>query len=135
VSREKAPLRLASEALARRDLSPAALTAKLEARGVDAEEAAEAVDRLRAAGYVDEERFARARAGTLAERGWGDAGIRDDLARQGCTCDAIEVALGSLEPEPERARTLVRRLGPGPRTLRRLAAKGFGDDALEAASA
>jgi regulatory protein len=130
---ERKPLELAAAALARRDLSPAALAAKLEVRGVEAAEAADAVERLQAAGYVDEDRFARVRAESLAERGWGDAGIRNDLERQGCRADAVEAALGLLEPERERARALVARFGTGPRTARRLAAKGFAYESLEAA--
>jgi regulatory protein len=130
---QKRPLELAAEALARRDLSPAALKARLEARGVDAADAAEAVDRLQAAGYVDGARFALARAETLATRGWGDDGIRDDLERQGCTAAAVEDALAALEPEARRARALVASLGPSPGTARRLAAKGFSADALESA--
>jgi SOS response regulatory protein OraA/RecX len=132
-SPEGKPLELAAAALARRDLSPAALAAKLEAHGIETAEAADAVERLRAAGYVDEGRFARDRAESLAGRGWGDAGIRHDLERQGCTDDAVQAALASLEPERERARGLVARLGAGPRTARRLAAKGFAYESLEAA--
>jgi len=47
--------------------------------------------------------------------------------------ELAEAALLELEPEAERARRLVERRGPGPRTARYLAAKGFGEDALEAA--
>jgi len=133
--RSKKPLQLAAAALVRRDLSPAALAAKLEAQGVGADDAAHAVERLRAAGYVHEDRFALARAEQLAERGWGDAGIRHDLVRQGCAAEAIESAFAALEPEVERARALVARLGSGPKTARRLAAKGFCDESLEAALA
>ena len=133
MSRPAKPLELAAAELARRDLSPARLAARLQARGVPADEAAEAVERLEAAGYVDEARLAAARAETLAARGWGDAGIRADLEAQGCGADTVEAALAGLEPEGERARQLVVRLGPGARTARRLAAKGFGEDSLEAA--
>ena len=127
------PLELAAAELARRDLSPARLTEKLEARGVDAADAAAAVERLEAAGYVDEARFALTRAETLAERGWGDAGIRAELEAQGATGEAVEAALATLEPERDRALALVARFGASARTARRLAAKGFGEDALEAA--
>jgi regulatory protein len=127
------PLELAAAELARRDLSPARLAEKLEARGVASADAATAVARLEAAGYVDEDRFALTRAETLAERGWGDAGIRADLEAQGSSGAAIEAALAALEPERERAVGLVARFGASARTARRLAAKGFGEDSLDAA--
>jgi SOS response regulatory protein OraA/RecX len=127
---EPEPLELAAAALARRDLTPAALAAKLQARGVSADAAAEAVARLQAAGYVDETRFAVARAEALAERGWGDAGIRHDLALQGCSLDEADAAVAGLEPEAQRARAIVAAAGVTARTLRRLAAKGFSADVL-----
>ena len=74
-------LEQAAAALARRDRSAAALKAYLEERGVDAREAAEAVERLRLAGYVDDRRLAALRADTLVGRGHGDEAIRVDLER------------------------------------------------------
>ena len=46
----------------------------------------------------------------------------------------IEEALESLEPEAKRARRLVESRGPGAKTARYLASKGFGEGALEAAA-
>jgi hypothetical protein len=43
----------------------------------------------------------------------------------------IAAAVASLEPEEERARRVIDRLGPSPRTLRRLASKGFREETLE----
>jgi len=88
---------------------------------------------LARAGLVDDARFARTRAGNLAERGYGDAAIRHDLTRQGVASEAIQAALEGLEAEAERARRLVERRGQGPSTARYLASKGFGEEALEAA--
>ena len=87
------------------------------------------------AGLVDDERFCRNRAASLAERGFGDDGIRHDLSRQGVPPELVEAALVELEPEADRARRIVERRGPGPRTARYLAGKGFCEDALEAAFA
>jgi hypothetical protein len=44
----------------------------------------------------------------------------------------LEEALGALEPEAERAARLVERYGGGAAAVRRLAARGFGEEALEA---
>jgi len=68
----------------------------------------------------------------LAGRGAGDALIRNDLERQGVAGELIAAALAELEPEPVRVARIVKADGNTPRTLRRLAAKGFGDEALEA---
>jgi SOS response regulatory protein OraA/RecX len=84
---------------------------------------------LRAAGYVDDARFAAERAGVLAARLSGDALIRDDLARRGLDGEVIEEALAGLPPESERARAAVARTGPG--VLRKLASRGFPSDVLE----
>ena len=80
---------------------------------------------------MDDERFARSRAERLAERGSGDALIRDDLERRGVAAEIVEAVLAEIEPERERAARIVERRGPGDKTARYLAAKGFGEDALE----
>jgi SOS response regulatory protein OraA/RecX len=88
---------------------------------------------LKDAGVVDDRRFAANRAEALAGRGYGDAGIRHDLERQGIAGDLAAEVLTDLEPELDRARRIVDRRGPGARTARYLAARGFGEEALEAA--
>ena len=133
--REASPLEAAAAALARRDRSAAWLTRFLEGRGVSADEAAGAVARLERAGYVDDVRFAAARADSLAARGSGDEAIRADLTAAGVADEDVVRALAALEPEAERARMLVERLGTSARTARRLVAKGFDADAVEAAFA
>ena len=45
----------------------------------------------------------------------------------------MDEAIAGLEPEVERARALVARLGRSRQTAGRLARKGFGQDALETA--
>jgi SOS response regulatory protein OraA/RecX len=128
-------LEQAAAALARRDRSAAALVAYLEERGVGEGEAAEAVERLRLAGYVDDGRLAALRAETLARRGHGDAAIRADLERLQVDSDAIESALASLEAEAGRARRVAESLGPTLATARKLARKGFSGDSIDAALA
>jgi regulatory protein len=126
-------LAVAAGALRHRDLSRRALDARLARRSVAPAERGRALQVLERAGIVDDARFAEARAGTLAERGWGDAAIRADLERQELSDELIRSSLGALVPEAERARALVARRGGGVATARWLARKGFGEDAIEAA--
>ena len=127
------PLEAAAAALAHRDRSSAGLAVYLEERGVAPEEAAEAVERLERAGYVDDARFAASRAAALAGRGHGDDSIRFDLEAQGLPSEQIATAVEALEPERTRALGLLRARGVTPAALRRLAARGFSSDAIEAA--
>ena len=122
----------ALRALRFRDRSTAELDARLEQRGVGEAARAQALETLERIGYVDDERFARSRAERLAERGSGDALIRDDLERRGIPAELVDAALAGIESERERAARIVERRGPGMKTARYLAARGFGEDALEA---
>jgi regulatory protein len=122
----------ALRALRHRDRSAAELEARLAERGVGEEERAEALETLERIGYVDDERLARRRAEELAARGSGDALIRHDLAARGIGEEHVEAALSALEPERERAARIVERRGPGAKTARYLASKGFGEDAFAA---
>jgi regulatory protein len=128
-------LEAAAKALARRDRSAADLTAYLERHGTTPEEAGDAVARLRDAGYVDDTRYAARRAEVLAERGYGDEAVRFELEQDGLAAGEIEAALATLAPERERALELLRRAESPLAAIRRLAAKGFGADSLEAALA
>jgi len=127
------PLGSAVRALAHRDLSAQELAERLERRGVDAAEREAVIERLARAGYVDDGRFALARAQVLAGRGLGDAAIDADLERRGVDAELIAEALAALEPEARRARSEAVRLGGGGRAARALAAKGFSADAVESA--
>ena len=127
-------LAVAGRALRRRDLSERGLTERLARASVAPAAVEESLAVLSRAGLVDDGRFARTRADSLAERGYGDAAIRHDLGRQGISPEVIQAALESLEAEGERARRLVERRGPGASTARYLASKGFGEEALEAAA-
>jgi SOS response regulatory protein OraA/RecX len=121
----------ATGALRHRDHSAEELDRKLERRGVAPAERDAARVTLERAGLVDDSRFALGRAQTLAARGWGNAAIRVELERQGLDGENVNVALGRLEPERERARSHVARRGGGARTVRWLASRGFDLDALE----
>jgi regulatory protein len=123
----------AGRALARHDRSPAGLEAVLERRGVAAGERQAAVETLERLGYVDERRFAESRAAALAGRGYGDEAIRFDLEREGVGGEAASQALGSLEPEHERAVALVAGGKDDAKSARQLLARGFSPETVEGA--
>jgi len=129
--RRSRAMAVALGALRHRDHSRLSLTTRLEQRGVHPMESRETLETLERAGLIDDVRTARSRAAALADRSAGDLLIRDDLERRGYAPEAIDAALSELEPEVERLRRIVMRDGGGPRTLRRLAARGFADDVLE----
>jgi regulatory protein len=127
-------LAVAGRALRRQDLSERGIAERLARASVAPAAVQESLAVLSRAGLVDDARFARTRAASLADRGYGDAAIRYDLERHGVGQEPIREALGTLERESERARRLVERRGPGAGTARYLAGKGFGEEALEAAA-
>jgi regulatory protein len=127
-------LEAAGRALQARDLSSKRLASRLERAAVAPAARSEALSVLEQSGLVDDARFARNRAAALAERGFGDAAIRLDLERQGVGVEIQEDAVAALEPELDRARSVVARRGEGARTARYLAGKGFCDDAVAAAA-
>jgi SOS response regulatory protein OraA/RecX len=100
--------------------------------GVEGGEADEALEELQRRGLLDDRRFAEERARVLAERGKGDAAIRFDLERAGVEGAVAEAVLAELEPEAERAATLVVRRGATPATARLLASRGFDEAVVEA---
>ena len=126
-------LEVAGRALRRQDLSARGITERLGRASVAPAAVEESLAVLSRAGLIDDARFARTRAGSLAERGYGDAAIGYDLRRQGVDPELVQQTLESLEREGERARRLVERRGPGAKTARYLASKGFGEEAVEAA--
>jgi SOS response regulatory protein OraA/RecX len=126
-------LGVATRALKARDVSAARLRSRLDRAGVARQVQEETMSALGRAGLVDDARVAESRAVALADRGYADAAIEADLKRQGIEESLRETALAKLEPELERARRIIDRRGPGPRTARYLHARGFGEEALEAA--
>ena len=120
----------ALRALRHRDLSVRALDERLAARGYgDAEREATIASLLRT-GLLDDRRFAESRAQVLAARGSGDALIRHDLSRAGIEPATTEDALATLGPEGDRARAILGRRGPGPKTARYLTGKGFSNETV-----
>jgi SOS response regulatory protein OraA/RecX len=122
----------ALRALRHRDLSVAELERRLEERGFAASEREETIGALRRTGLLDDRRFAESRASVLAERGAGDGLVRHELERAGIESELVDEAVSLLEPEADRARRVVDRRGPGPRTARYLSGKGFGEETVAA---
>jgi regulatory protein len=132
---EPDPLEVAARALRHRDRSRREVEERLARAGIDEDRRADALETLERVGYVDDQRFAAARAGALAGRGYGDEWIRHDLGQHGIEREAAEAAIAGLTTERERAAEVVARLGAGPKAAAHLARKGFGEDAVEAAVA
>jgi SOS response regulatory protein OraA/RecX len=126
-------VRSALRAVSRRELSSERLRERLQRRGIPPTEREEALGALQRAGFVDDARYASRRAASLADRGHGDAAIRWRLEGEGVPPDLVAAALCELEPEHQRARRVVEARGPGVRTARELARRGFGEDAVESA--
>ena len=119
-------------ALRHTDHTATTLRRRLAAKGVAPVDRDAAIETMERAGLVDDSRFAQARASALAARSAGDLMIRDDLERRGVAPALIDEAIDGLEPELERARKLLAGHADWRRALRRLAARGFAEDALEA---
>jgi regulatory protein len=117
----------ALRALRYRDRTGLEIEEHLRARGFSDEDRSQAVETLYRTGLVDDERFARARASSLAERGAGNALIRAKLARAGLARELVDDALDAVEPEATRARRIVARRGTSPKTARYLVGKGFSE--------
>jgi regulatory protein len=130
---EPDPIEIAARALRRHDRSRADVDERLARAGIDEEQRKAALERLEHIGYVDDERYAVARATALAQRSRGDDAIRLDLERHGVTREQIEAAIASLEREVERASAIAARLGRTTKTAAQLARKGFAADSIEAA--
>lgn len=131
--RRSEALSVAARLLRTRDVSRHVLAERLGHSNVDPTTARETLETLARTGLVDDARFARSRAESMAGRGFGDAAIRHDLRRRGIAGEVVDASLEALEPELERARRVVERRGFGSRTARYLAGKGFGEEAVESA--
>jgi SOS response regulatory protein OraA/RecX len=128
------PIDLAARALRHRDRSRSQIDDRLARAGVEDNRRADALEALERIGYVDDARFAGQRASALAGRGYGDEAISALLAADGVAPEVAEEAIRALPPETQRAEEIVASFGRSPRTAARLARKGFGEDAVEAAA-
>lgn len=129
-----------SEAMARavaslrhRPLSAKALEERLARAGVAAPERHDVLERLERAGYLGDERLARARAELLVGRSAGNAFIQQDLITQGFASKLVDLVVDDLPPEEGRAARVVARRGENLKCARYLAQRGFDENAIAAA--
>lgn len=142
--REQTPVQRALGLLVRREHSRKELTRKLQMRGIEAEDAQAAVERLNELGWQDDERFAEALVRNRAGSGYGPIYIRVELGTHGLDDAAIEQAMATFDGDwTDNARDLIRRrfgeTGPVDLKQRRkaadlLARRGFDGDSIRAAS-
>ena len=98
--------------LARREHSRRELERKLVAKGVEAGEAHDAVERLSVQGWQDEQRFAGSLARNRAMAGYGPVRIRAELGTHELPDHVIDAALEELQAQHdwrEAARDLLQR--------------------------
>jgi regulatory protein len=112
---EPTPTQRALGLLVRREHSRRELTRKLTARGVERDDAVAAIDKLEAAGWQDDNRFAELLVRSRAANGYGPIRIRAELNMHGLGREAIAAALESAEVDWDAlARDLAgRRFGEG----------------------
>jgi regulatory protein len=142
--RELTPLQRALGLLTRREHSRKELARKLVGRGVEAGDAQAAIDKLAAAGWQDDLRFAETLIRSRARNGYGPLRIRAELGTHGLDRASIASVMEAFEVDwGSEARDLVhRRFGPmppGERNLQRKAAdmlvrRGFAAEHVRAAT-
>lgn len=107
---EPTPTQRALGLLVRREHSRRELTRKLTARGVERDDAVAAIDKLEAAGWQDDGRFAELLVRSRAAAGYGPVRIRAELGMHALDREAVAAAMESVEVDwDELARDLVRR--------------------------
>ena len=123
---EPSPTQRALGLLTRREPSRLELARKLAIRGVEAVDAQAVIDKLAAAGWQDDRRFAESLVRSRASGGYGPAYIRAELGTHALASEAVAGALESYEGDwAENACALVSRRFPealaGDRDVRRKA--------------
>lgn len=139
-SRKKAVER-AANVLSMRPFSCAGLYKRLLEKGIEAEDAAYAVERLHELRLLDDEQYARDLCRSGKSKGWGAGRVRQELRRKGVDENCIEAALEDFEPDGEKLRRFIhKRLGgekPDRAALRRISdglfRRGFSWDEIKEA--
>lgn len=142
--KEQTPLQRALGLLVRREHSRKELTRKLQARGVERDQAEAAVARLAGEGWQDDVRFAELLVRSRASTGYGPLHIRAELGTHGLDSETVAAAMDAFDGDwAENARDLVQRrfgeAGPADLPQRRkaadlLARRGFDGDSIRAAT-
>lgn len=140
---ELTPVQRALSLLTRREHSKKELARKLAARGIEADDAKAAIEKLAGNGWQDDNRFAASLLRARASGGYGPVRIRAELAMHGLDREAVEAALDAFDNEwTQNARALAcRRFGEqvfNDRGLQRKAAdflfrRGFASEHIRAA--
>lgn len=140
---ELTPVQRALSLLTRREHSKKELARKLAARGVEADDAQAAIEKLAGNGWQDDNRFAASLLRARAGGGYGPIRIRAELALHGLDRDAVEAVMDAFDGDwAQNARELAcRRFGEqvfSDRGLQRKAAdflfrRGFASDHIRAA--
>ena len=141
---EPTPTQRALSLLTRREHSRLELTRKLTARGVEAEAAEAAVEKLGQAGWQDDARFAESLVRTRAGAGYGPVRIHAELRTHRLAAEVVEAAMAGHEGDwTASARDLVSRrfggdVGDDPVRRRKAAEllyrRGFSGDQVRAAT-
>jgi regulatory protein len=102
--------------LTRREHSRIELTRKLQARGIEAEQARAAIESLSEDGWQSDKRFAESLARSRASGGYGPLRIRAELAQHKLPSELIESAITACEIDwnARAAELLARRFGRKP---------------------
>jgi regulatory protein len=100
--------------LVRREQSRRDLKRKLAVRGVEADDAEAAIERLAHQGFQDDDRFGASFARDRTAAGYGPVRIRQELAGHGLDGDQCQAAMDACEADwAERAvQLVVRRFSP-----------------------
>jgi regulatory protein len=140
---EPSPTQRALVLLTRREHSRQELARKLAHRGVEAGDAQAAIDKLVAAGWQDDARFAASVVRNRASAGYGPVFIRAELGTHGLGSEAVALAMDGFEGDwVDNARDLLARRHPeaqaGDRAAQRKAAdfllrRGFSMQHIRAA--
>ena len=130
--RRHAAVAHAEQLLGHSERSAANLATALEARGVGRGERETLVNELQRSGLLSDTRTALRRAATLAERGWGNAAIKQRLDAAGFQPQTQAEAIEPLDDELERARSaLARKTRTPAQAARFLSQRGFDPDVCE----
>ncbi|MDQ3289190.1 MAG: recombination regulator RecX [Pseudomonadota bacterium] len=141
---EQTPVQRAVGLLSRREHSRSELTRKLCERGIAADDAEAAVQKLAGEGWQDDARFAQFLLRSRVSGGYGPIRIRAELAMHGLDRDAIDSTLEAFDGDwLQNARDLVARrygkdVGASPKLQRKAAdfllRRGFDGECIRRAT-
>ena len=127
-------LKVALEAIRRRDRFESELRSLLETKGFEVEPV---IDYLRGRRFLDDRKVASTEVDRLSRKGLGPDRIRAELEARGAEDTAISNALAELGSQEETAKAALAKKFPGeidvPRAMRFLLSRGFEEDVARSA--